>query len=86
MIAIFEKITNRTKQLFTMPASLRWRKELGEANIEYLDLHLTDIVSLVYSLRIDNAQKYLQQKRLETMQRRGIKEVRQATEEDFDSL
>ena len=69
-----------------MPASLRWRKELGEAGITFDDLHLTDIISILYSLRIDNAVKYLEYKRQEAMQKRGIKEVKAATEEDFDNL
>lgn len=69
-----------------MPASLRWRKELGEAGIVFDDLHLTDVISIIYSLRIDNAVKYLEYKRQEAMQKRGIKEVKAATEEDFDNL
>lgn len=69
-----------------MPASLRWRKELGEAGIRFDDLHLTDIISIVYSLRIDSAVKYLEYKRQEAMQKRGIKEVKKATEKDFDEL
>lgn len=69
-----------------MPASLRWRKELGEAGIQFDDLHLTDLISIVYSLRIDSAVKYLEYKRQEAMQKRGIKEVKKATEKDFDEL
>lgn len=69
-----------------MPASLRWRKELGAAGVAVDGLHLTDIVSIIYSLRIDNAVQYLEYKRQEAMQKRGVKEVRAATEEDFDNL
>lgn len=50
------------------------------------DLHLTDLISIVYSLRIDSAVKYLEYKRQEAMQKRGIKEVKKATEKDFDEL
>ena len=69
-----------------MPASLRWRKELGASGVAFDGLHLTDIVSIIYSLRIDNAVQYLEYRRQEAMQRRGIKEIKRATEEDFDKL
>ena len=86
MVAIYQKIDKQIEQPFTMPASLRWRKELGAAGIKYDDLHLTDIVSIIYSLRIDNALQYLEYKRQESMQKRGIKEIKKATEEDFNKL
>ena len=86
MIAVYKKIDEKSEPVFTMPASLRWRKELGEAGITFDDLHLTDLISIVYSLRIDSAVKYLEYKRHEAMQKRGIKEVKKATEKDFDEL
>ena len=84
MIRIYQKIDLKGISVYTMPNALKWRKELQ--GINYTGLHLIDILSLLYSLRIDNAVQYLEQKGKEKMQEQGIRSVTQATEEDFDKL
>lgn len=87
MIAIYKKInTQQTKPQFTMPLSLRIIKEASANGIDWKCLHIADLFSIIYSIRIDNAKQYLEQQRQQKMQKRGIKEIRQATAEDFDKL
>lgn len=69
-----------------MPLSLRYIKELSASSINYKGLHIIDLTSLVYSLRIDNAMQYLENERQSKMSKRGIAEYRQATEADFNAL
>lgn len=69
-----------------MPTALRLIKEASVNNIDWRSLHFIDLLSILYSLRIDKAIEYLNSKRKQAMQKRGISEIRKATEEDFDSL
>lgn len=69
-----------------MPLSLRYIKELASAGIDWHGLHIIDITSLVYSIRIDNARQKLELDRQKRMSERGIKEIRKATEADFNAL
>lgn len=86
MIRLFEKIEDKEIPSFSMPLSLRIIKEFGQNGIEWKGLHIADILSISYSLKIDNAKQYLKAKRQEEMQRRGISSISKATESDFESL
>lgn len=87
MIDTYKKIkVGGQKRQFSMPLSLRYIKELSAAKIDYKGLHIIDLTSLVYSLRIDSAMQYLENERQSKMSKRGIAEYRQATEADFNAL
>ena len=87
MIDIYKKIkVGGQKRQFSMPLSLRYIKELSTAQVDYKGLHIIDLTSLVYSLRIDSAMQYLENERQSKMSKRGIAEYRQATEADFNAL
>jgi len=87
MIAVFKKVSLPTPQhRFSMPLSLRYLKELGTAGIDWHDLHLIDLTSIVYSLRIDMALQKMEHDRQKRLSERGITEVRQASQADFDAL
>ena len=86
MISLFEKIEDKEIPSFSMPLSLRIIKEFGQNGINWKDLHIADVLSISYSIKIDNAKQYLNQKRQEEMQKRGISSISKATEQDFDNL
>jgi hypothetical protein len=86
MISLFNKIEEKETPQFSMPLSLRIIKEFGQNGIDYKGIHLTDILSIYYSLKIDSAKQYLQHKRQEEMSKRGISSITKATEQDFDNL
>ena len=86
MIKLYERIEEKETPQFSMPLSLRIIKEFGQNGIDYKGIHLTDVLSIYYSLKIDNAKQYLQHKRQEEMQKRGISSISKATEADFDNL
>ena len=86
MIKLFERIEEKETPQFSMPLSLRIIKEFGQNGIDYKGIHLTDILSIYYSLKIDSAKQYLQHKRQEEMSKRGISSITKATEQDFDNL
>lgn len=86
MIKLFERIEEKETPQFSMPLSLRIIKEFGQNGIDYKGIHLTDVLSIYYSLKIDSAKQYLRHKRQEEMQKRGISSISKATEQDFDSL
>lgn len=86
MISLFNKIEEKETPQFSMPLSLRIIKEFGQNGIDFKGIHLTDILSIYYSLRIDSAKQYLQHKRQEEMQKRGISSISKASEADFDAL
>lgn len=72
--------------MFSMPLSLRTIKEASANGIDWKSLHIIDLFSILYSIRIDRAVQYLNEQKRQKLQKRGISEVRKATEEDFDSL
>lgn len=86
MVSIYEKIPNREVPQFSMPLSLRLIKESSQNNIDWKCLHIADLFSIIYSIRIDNAKQYFQRQRQEEMTRRGINSINKATESDFDNL
>lgn len=86
MLKLFEKIEEKEIPQFSMPLSLRIIKEFGQNGIDYKGIHLTDVLSIFYSLRIDGAKQYLKHKRQEEMSKRGISSITKATEQDFDNL
>lgn len=69
-----------------MPLSLQLIKESASCGIDYKSLHIIDLYSIIYSIRIDNAKQYLEQERHKRLSSRGISSIQQATEEDFDNL
>lgn len=86
MIQIFKKIKNIEKPQFSMPLSLQLIKESSSCGIDYKNLHIIDLYSIIYSIRIDNAKQYLEQERNKKLMNRGISSIQQATEEDFNNL
>ena len=86
MIRLFKRIDEKEIPEFSMPLSLRIIKEFGQNGIQWQGLHFADVLSLSYSLKIDNAKQYLRHKRQEEMQKRGIANISKATEADFDNL
>lgn len=86
MIKVFEKIPKQPKPQFSMPLSLRLMKECSQNNIDWKCLHIVDLFSILYSIRIDNANQYLEHERQKKMHDRGISSISKATEEDFDNL
>jgi hypothetical protein len=86
MIKLFERIEEKETPQFSMPLSLRIIKEFGQNGIDYKGIHLTDVLSIFYSLRIDSAKQYLQHKKRQEMEKRGISSITKATEADFDNL
>ena len=86
MIQIFKKIKNTEKPQFSMPLSLQLIKESSGYGIDYKSLHIIDLYSIIYSIRIDNAKQYLEQERHKRLSSRGISSIQQATEEDFNNL
>lgn len=69
-----------------MPLSLRYIKELAAVGVDWRGLHIVDLTSLIYSIRIDNARQKLDMEKKQAMQKRGINEIRPATAADFDAL
>lgn len=69
-----------------MPLSLRYIKELATAGVDWHGLHLIDLTSIIYSLRIDAALQKLEHDKQKRLSERGIKEVRPASKADFDAL
>ena len=86
MISLFEKIEDKEIPSFSMPLSLRIIKEFGQNGIEWEGLHIADVLSISYSLKIDSAKQYLNRKRQEELSKRGISSITKATEADFDNL
>ena len=69
-----------------MPLSLRIIKECASYNLDWKNLHIADLFSIIYSIRIDNANNYLDVQRKQTLSQKGIQSVSIATDEDFDNL
>lgn len=69
-----------------MPLGLRLIKECAEYHIDWHSLHYVDLLSILYSIRIDNARRFLKEQQQKAMHERGISEISKATEEDFDRL
>lgn len=86
MIRLFKRIDEKEIPEFSMPLSLRIIKEFGQNGIQWQSLHFADVLSLSYSLKIDNARQYLRHKRQEELSKRGISSIAKATEADFDNL
>lgn len=86
MIKLYSSIKSTTKEQFSMPLSLRIIKTLSKEGIECYNLHLIDLFSIFYSIRIDIVRQYLQEKQQEKLQKRGIESIQQATGSDFDKL
>ena len=83
---IYQKIPNTEKQQFSMPLSLRIIKESSSANIDWKQLHIADLFSIIYSIRIDNAKRWLQQQKEERLAKKGISKIEKANANDFDNL
>lgn len=85
---VYKKIPDSlaVKSQFSMPLSLRLIKESGQNNIDWKQLHIIDLYSILYSIRIDKANEWLRNQRQIKMQEKGISSITQATKEDFDKL
>lgn len=86
MHEIFKKIPNTEKKQFSMPLSLEIIKESSSAGIDWKILHIADLFSIIYSIRIDNAKQWLNHQRQERLAKKGITKVESATAQDFDNL
>lgn len=86
MLNVFKNIPKTNKLRFSMPLSLEIIKECAEYKIDYKGLHIADLFSIIYSIRIDNANRYLEQQKQEKLNRRGISNIQQANQDDFDRL
>lgn len=86
MIKTFDKIHDKKISQFSMPLSLRIIKESSQNNIDWKSLHMADLFSIIYAIRIEKAEDYLDCKRQQEMQKRGISSITKATEDDFNSL
>ncbi len=86
MIETYKKIDNNKEIKFTMPLSLRIKKECFENNIDFKGIHIIDLLSIIYSIRIKNAENYIEHKRQERMNKAGVKSINKASASDFDNL
>lgn len=86
MDAIYKKIENKIVPEFTMPLSLRLIKEFEDKNINVYKLHLADLLSVTYAIRIENAKRYLEEMKRKRMNDRGISSIEKASVSDFDNL
>jgi hypothetical protein len=87
LIEIYKSIKiEAPKKQFLMPLSLRYIKELAAVGIDWHNIHIIDLTSLVYSIRIDNARQKIEYDRRKRMADKGIQEVQTASEADFDAL
>lgn len=86
MNEIYKKIPNTETQQFSMPLSLRIIKECASARLDWKDLHIADLFSIIYSIRIDNAKQWLRHQKQEKLAQRGISKVEKASATDFDNL
>lgn len=86
MIEIYKKIPNTEKRQFSMPLSLEIIKESSNAGIDWKCLHIADLFSIIYSIRIDNAKQWLSHQKQEKLAKMGISRVEKATAQDFDNL
>lgn len=86
MVNVYKNIPKTNKPRFSMPLSLEIIKECSEYRIDYKDLHIADLFSIIYSIRIDNANRYLEQERQQKLNKRGIRNIEQANQDDFDRL
>lgn len=69
-----------------MPLSLRIIKECAEVGLDWKPLHIIDLYSIIYSIRISNAEQYLEHKRKEKMSKLGIANIKKADIDDFNNL
>ena len=69
-----------------MPLSLRLIKESGQSNIDWKCLHIVDLYSILYSIRIDSANNWLNQQRQMKLKEKGISSIKKASLEDFNEL
>ena len=87
LIETFRKLDCKSAKQFSMPLSLRIIKECSEFGITNFErLHFADLLSLLYSIRIDKANEYLERKRQEKMRKRGISGFSKADQKDFEGL
>ncbi len=86
MIDTYRKIKSVEKSKFSMPFSLQIIKEASANGINWQVLHIIDLTSIIYSIRIDNAREVLKYERSKKLQERGIESITTATEEDFNNL
>ena len=83
---IYKKIPNVEKKQFSMPLSLEIIKESAAAKLDWKGLHIADLFSIIYSIRIDNAKQWLAHQKQEKLTKKGIAKIESATAQDFDNL
>ena len=73
----------------SLPMSILIYKRATKLEIEghlIKSMHYIDLQCLILSMEIDNLNQYVRELRRMELNKRGIKEVKKATEQDFDSL
>ena len=89
MIGLYKKVNQgqvRKKQ-FSMPLSLEMITECSEYRITGWErLHIVDLFSIIYGMRIRKLQNYLDEQYRARLQKRGIESITPATSKDFDEL
>ena len=71
---------------FSMPRSLNIIKECSHENIDWKSLHYFDLLSIIYSIRIDHLRQWIKEQKSKRMQQAGISSIQSANASDFDSL
>ena len=66
-----------------MPLGLRMIKECAEYNIDWHYLHIIDLMSILYSFRIANVDKYFEAKKQQAMDKAGIGSVKKISGSDI---
>ena len=80
---------NSNKDVIRLPLSLTVYKRAVNLKIpgELINsLHFIDLQILIFSMEIDNVKIHLEQMNRLRLQKKGIKEIRPATEQEFDRL
>ena len=69
-----------------MPLSLRIIKECTEYKLDWRGIHIIDLFSILFSIRIDNVERYLKNEKQRQLNARGYDQIQLASQNDFDSL
>lgn len=82
-------VNSNNTNTIKLPLSLAVYKRAIKLKIPgelYRQINFLDLQILIFSIEIDNITSYLEQVRKEKLRKKGIKEIRKATKNDFDAL
>ena len=86
MNEIYKQIPRGNKKQFSMPTSLELIKESSSAGIDWKCLHIVDLLSIIYSIRIDDAKRWLSEQKQQKLAKKGIARIENANAQDFENL